>query len=71
MDSYNEKKWSNKSLANVEKKRWKNNENDTKMRVSKEGVQRGVSKALKRPLVRGETPMETSRVEKSREKKSK
>jgi hypothetical protein len=32
-----------------------------------EGVRRGVYKALKRPPVKGEKPMKTSRVEKSKE----
>lgn len=61
------KKWSNKPLASVEEKRRINNENDTKTRVFGEGGY----KALKRPPVKGKNPMKTSRVEKSKVKKSK
>lgn len=67
MDSYNEKK----VVEQVVGKRRKEAVKKQRKRYKNEGVQRGVSKALKRPLVRGENPMETSRVEKSREKKSK
>ena len=67
MDSYHEKKVVEQAVG----KRGREVENKQRKRYKNEGVRRGVHKALKRPPVKGENPMETSRVEKSREKKSK
>ena len=67
MDSYNGKKVVGQAVG----KRGKEAENKQRKRYKNEGVRRGVHKALKRPPVKGENPMETSRVEKRRVKKSK
>ena len=67
MDSYHEKKVVEQAVG----KRGREAENKQRKRCKNEGVWRGGYKALKRPPVKGENPMETSRVEKSREKKSK
>ena len=52
-------------------KRGREAENKQRKRYKNEGVRRGLYKALKRPPVKGEKPMKTSRVEKRRVKKSK
>jgi hypothetical protein len=67
MDSYHEKKVVEQAVG----KRGREAENKQRKRYKNEGVRRGCYKALKRPPVKGEKPMKTSRVEKSKVKKSK
>ena len=63
MDSYNGKKVVGKAVGKCGKEA----ENKQRKRYKNEGVRRGLYKALKRPPVKGEKPMKTSRVEKSKE----
>ena len=67
MDSYHEKKVVEQAVG----KRGREAENKQRKRYKNEGVRRGCYKALKRPPVKGKNPMKTSRVEKSKVKKSK
>lgn len=67
MDSYHEKKVVEQAVG----KRGREVENKQRKRYKNEGVRRGLYEALKRPPVKGEKPMKTSRVEKNREEKSK
>jgi len=67
MDSYHEKKVVEQAVG----KRGREVENKQRKRYKNEGVRRGFYEALKRPPVKGKNPMKTSRVEKSKVKKSK
>ena len=67
MDSYYEKKVVEQAVG----RRGREAENKQRKRYKNEGVRRGLYEALKRPPAKGEKPMKTSRVEKSKVKKSK